>query len=133
MSALTSTLVEPGGTPEVDAAPLRFRVRGLTVGFPREGAANDVVRGVWFDLGAGGCVATVGELGSGKSVTARTLVGLPGRGAVVRADELSFDGDDVRRFTAGRWREVRGGRIGVVLQDALVSLDPLRPVGREIA
>ena len=140
MSALTSTstAVEPAEPASADAtaadatAP-RFRVRGLTVGFPRDGDANDVVRDVSFDLRAGECVAIVGESGSGKSVTARTLVGLPGRGASVRADELSFDGDDVQRFTPGRWREVRGRRIGVVLQDALVSLDPLRPVGREIA
>ncbi|HEV7759589.1 MAG TPA: ATP-binding cassette domain-containing protein, partial [Acidimicrobiales bacterium] len=139
MSALTSTVVEPAeataeGADGADgAAPVRFRVRGLTVGFPRDGVADDVVKDVSFELRAGQCVAIVGESGSGKSVTARTLVGLPGRGAVVRADELSFDGDDVLAFGARRWREVRGRRIGVVLQDALVSLDPLRPVGREIA
>jgi peptide/nickel transport system ATP-binding protein len=138
-SALTSTVVEPAeataeGADGADgAAPPRFRVRGLTVGFPRDGVADDVVKDVSFELRAGQCVAIVGESGSGKSVTARTLVGLPGRGAVVRADELSFDGDDVLAFGARRWREVRGRRIGVVLQDALVSLDPLRPVGREIA
>src|SRR5690606_33854500 len=85
-----------------------------------------------FDLYAGRCLAIVGESGSGKAVTARTLVGLTGRGARVDATELSLDGDDLRGFTERRWREVRGRRIGVVLQDALVSLDPLRPVGAEI-
>src|SRR5690606_13307343 len=67
-----------------------------------------------------------------KSVTARTLLGLSGPLAHIEADRLEIDGRDARRFSEARWREVRGGTIGMVLQDALVSLDPLRTVGAEI-
>jgi peptide/nickel transport system ATP-binding protein len=83
----------------------------------------------------GTCHALVGESGSGKSVTARTLVGLTGHGAVVDADKVSLSGATTQDLTAlseASWRRIRGGRIGFVLQDALLSLDPLRPVGREI-
>lgn len=111
----------------------RLRVRGLSVSFPGTGGPTRVVRDVGFDLAPGRCVAIVGESGSGKSVTARALVGLAGRHAVVTADDLRLDGEDVTTFGEARWRGIRGRRIGFILQDALVSLDPLRPVGREIA
>jgi peptide/nickel transport system ATP-binding protein len=98
-----------------------------------DGAHRPIVSGVSFDLLPGQCVAIVGESGSGKSVTARSLVGLAGRNATVGADELELHHEDARAFTARQWRRVRGRDVGFVLQDALVSLDPLRPVGTEIA
>ncbi|GII55986.1 ABC transporter ATP-binding protein [Planotetraspora thailandica] len=106
-----------------------LEVAGLKVAFN----GTSVVDGVSFTLERGECLALVGESGSGKSVTTRTLVGLPGYGARVHADRLRFDGTDVTGFTDRTWRRVRGARIGFVLQDAMASLDPLRPVGREIA
>jgi peptide/nickel transport system ATP-binding protein len=128
---MTLTTERPADAPARGTEP-RIRVRDLRVGFTTSAGHREIVRDVSFDLYAGRCLAIVGESGSGKSVTARTLVGLTGRGARVDATELSLDGDDLRGFTERRWREVRGRRIGVVLQDALVSLDPLRPVGAEI-
>ncbi|MFF0771560.1 dipeptide ABC transporter ATP-binding protein [Nonomuraea wenchangensis] len=104
------------------------KVDDLRVAF----GATSVVHGVSFEVGAGECLALVGESGSGKSVTARTLVGLTGGGARVTAGELTFDGQDLTRLRERGWRRLRGGRIGFVLQDALVSLDPLRKVGKEI-
>ncbi len=110
----------------------RLSVRDLRVAFTPDGVRRDVVRGVSFDLEPGRCVAIVGESGSGKSVTARALVGLAGHGSIVEADELSIHGADALGFAARDWRRVRGQEVGFVLQDALVSLDPLRSVGAEI-
>ncbi|WP_051740910.1 ABC transporter ATP-binding protein [Kitasatospora sp. MBT66] len=119
------------GTPE--SSPPLLAVEGLDVRFGPVHAVQDVS----FALDRGECLAVVGESGSGKSVTARTLVGLTGAGgrvpAAVSARRLAFDGLDLATLTEGQWREVRGRRIGLVLQDALVSLDPLRTVGAEIA
>ena len=125
-------------SPDLDLSDLdwpgtRLRVHDLHVGFTLDGVRRDVVRGVSFDLDAGACVAIVGESGSGKSVTARTLVGLAGRGSIVEAAELQLHDEDVAGFGAREWRRVRGRDVGFILQDALVSLDPLRPVGAEIA
>jgi peptide/nickel transport system ATP-binding protein len=103
-------------------------VEGLDVSFGPLRAVRDVS----FTLDPGECLAVVGESGSGKSVTARTLVGLAGDGAAVTARRFAFDGTDLGSLGESGWRRVRGRRIGLVLQDALVSLDPLRRVGAEI-
>jgi peptide/nickel transport system ATP-binding protein len=107
-------------------------VENLSVGFGDPRAPAKVVNGVSFTLAAGQCLAIVGESGSGKSVTARTVVGLTGDRAHVQADRLEFDGQSLLGLSDRRWRSIRGKQIGFILQDALVSLDQLRPVGKEI-
>ncbi|MBH0083199.1 ABC transporter ATP-binding protein [Salinibacterium sp. SWN167] len=111
------------------ATPL-LRVSNLSVHFDR--TARPAVDSVSFEVAAGECLAIVGESGSGKSVTARSLLGLAPAGAHVSFSELSLAGESLPAPGARRWRTIRGASIGLVLQDALVSLDPLRPVGREI-
>ncbi|GAB1820566.1 dipeptide ABC transporter ATP-binding protein [Herbidospora sp. RD11066] len=103
-------------------------VEGLTVSF----AGLEAVRDVSFTVAPGECLAIVGESGSGKSVTARALVGLAGDRAKVTSRSFTFEGDDLSKLTETGWRGVRGRRIGLILQDALVSLDPLRTVGAEV-
>ena len=107
-------------------------VEDLHVTFRLGKRSVEAVRGVSFDIRRGECLAIVGESGSGKSVTARTLVGLAGPGAEVRASRLELDGRDALRNGPRDWRRLRGGFAGLVFQDALVSLDPLRTVGAEI-
>lgn len=103
-------------------------VGGLSVSFGPTAVVSDVS----FRIGRGECVAIVGESGSGKSVTARSLLGLAGRGSRVTATTLTLAGRDLSGASERDWRSIRGSQIGLVLQDALVSLDPLRPIGREI-
>jgi len=117
-------LTAPKGPPLVE-------VENLSVQFGSKGPP--VLRGISFKIHRGECLALIGESGSGKSVTARTLIGLAGANALVGADRLSFGGTDLRGLPERRWRDLRGGKIGFVMQDALGSLDPLRTVGAEIA
>jgi len=109
-----------------------LRVENLKVGFGEKRDVTEIVHGVSFSLAPGECLAIVGESGSGKSVSARTLVGLTGGKSHVSADRMEFDGRDLLSFKDRDWRGLRGKDIGFILQDALVSLDQLRPVGKEI-
>ncbi|MBG6216962.1 peptide/nickel transport system ATP-binding protein [Arthrobacter sp. CAN_A6] len=112
-------------------APL-LSIDNLNVSFTTPRGPVDVVRDVSLALAPGKALALVGESGSGKTVTARTLVGLNAPNARVSADRLEVLGHDASRLSERQWRRLRGKDIGYVLQDALVSLDPLRTVGQEI-
>lgn len=104
-------------------------VRGLTVAI----GGTPIVHGVDLRVDAGECVALVGASGSGKTVTARAVLGLSAPGAAVHVDVFTVDGVDVGGYTDRRWRRLRGSRVGYIGQEALGALDPLRPVGREVA
>ncbi|WP_110588753.1 ATP-binding cassette domain-containing protein [Microbacterium suaedae] len=106
-------------------------VRDLTVDLP---GAGRVLDGVSLDLSPGEVLGVVGESGAGKSVLARTLIGLTREDprASVAASTLTFDGTDMTRAGRRAWRRLRGSEIGLVLQDALQSLDPLRTVSAEV-
>jgi peptide/nickel transport system ATP-binding protein len=105
-------------------------VSNLSVDLP---GAGRVVDGVSLDAKPGEVLGIVGESGAGKSVLARSLLGLTQRDGRVDADGLEFDGRDMRRAGQRAWRRIRGSDVGLVLQDALQSLDPLRTVAAEVA
>ncbi|MEV5646876.1 ABC transporter ATP-binding protein [Nocardia sp. NPDC052254] len=108
-------------------------VDGLDVAFGSGPGRIHAVRDVSFEVHQGECLAIIGESGSGKSVTARTLMGLTGDDAAVTARRLGFAGTDLLALDEPGWRTLRGRRIALVLQDAMVALDPLRRTGAEIA
>ncbi len=113
-------------------------VEGLSVSFPDRHGLVEAVKTISFQVNAGEILALVGESGSGKSVTARALVGLAGANAIIHANTLTLSRHDGRlcdllRLDAHTWQRIRGREIGFVLQDALVSLDPLRTIGQEVA
>ncbi|MEI7184153.1 ABC transporter ATP-binding protein [Pectobacterium carotovorum] len=123
---------------DVPAKTPLLRVENLSVTFPSPFGPIRSVKNLSFQVNAGEILALVGESGSGKSVTARTLVGLSGEGVDVQANAIELtrhDGSlcDLRYLTDRDWRAIRGREIGFVLQDALVSLDPLRKIGQEVA
>ncbi len=120
------------------SAPL-VRVENLRVGFDvtdsRTGVAvrREVITGISFSIAPGETVGIVGESGSGKSVTVRTLLGLDASNQTTQADRLEVFGRDGLALSERQWADVRGEKIGFVLQDALSSLDPLKTIGLEIA
>lgn len=91
----------------------------------------EAVKDISLTLTRGKALGIVGESGSGKSVTARSLLGLTG--GQVTADSLNILGTDATGLTEKQWRAIRGTKVAMILQDALNSLDPLRPIHREIA
>jgi len=107
-------------------------VDNLRVAFPSPTGPVAAVRGVSFTLGQEK-LAIVGESGSGKSLTARAIMRLLPRAALLSADTLSFDGIDVLRANERAMRRIRGGRAGLVMQDPKYSLNPVMTAGAQIA
>jgi len=92
------------------------------------------VDGVTFSMDPGESLGVVGESGSGKTVTALSVLRLFGPASKVRLSGAArFEGVDLLRASESHLRKVRGGRIGVVFQDPLTSLDPVVAVGEQIA
>ncbi|MBC9876571.1 ABC transporter ATP-binding protein [Bradyrhizobium sp. INPA01-394B] len=113
-------------------API-VEVRGLSIGFAGANGGKPIVTDFDLTVSPGECVALVGESGSGKSITARSLLNLAGEGARTAAHPFEIMGRDARSFGEADWRKLRGTVTGLVMQDALVSLDPLRTIGQEVA
>jgi peptide/nickel transport system ATP-binding protein len=106
-------------------------VRFLSVDLP---GAGRVLHDVSLSVAPGECLAIVGESGAGKSVLARTLLGLThdDPAARVRAEALEVAGRDLTRLGRRGRRAMRGRDVALVLQDALQSLDPLRTIEAEV-
>ena len=113
-------------------APL-LQVRDLTVRFDTMDGVVHAVSGVTYDLAAGETLAVVGESGSGKSVHVLAMMGLipkpPGR---IAAGQALFEGRDLLTMPDKEMRGLRGGKIGMIFQDPMSSLNPVLTVGFQI-
>lgn len=107
-------------------------IDSLHVAFRGETGLTHAVRGLSVTMGREK-LGVVGESGSGKSVTGRALMRLLPRSAEVTAKSLRFDGTDVLAASENQMRRLRGGRIGLILQDPKFSLNPVIPAGEQIA
>lgn len=96
-----------------------------------EGGYNDAVRGVSLSLGREK-LGIVGESGSGKSLTGRALLGVLPPYARISVDKMMFDGIDLKSASPKLRRSLRGGRMGMILQDPKFSLNPVMTVGKQI-
>ncbi|MFS7307891.1 ABC transporter ATP-binding protein [Rahnella inusitata] len=107
-------------------------IKDLHITFKTNSGSFDAVRGVSLSLGKEK-FGIVGESGSGKSLTARCLMNLLPSSAKCRAETLSFDGIDLRNASEKQMRQIRGKRVGFILQDPKYSLNPVMPVGKQVA
>ena len=107
-------------------------VRNLSVTYPGDDGDVRAVRNVSFTLGRER-LGIVGESGSGKSTTGRAIMGLVGHPGRIEADELRLGDTDLAHLSERGFRKLRGRRIAMVLQDPKYSLDPVMPVGQQIA
>ena len=98
-----------------------------------EGIAR-AVDGISFDLTPGETLGLVGESGCGKSVTALSILGLvpspPGR---IRSGRIRFEDRNLLRLDAEQLRRVRGRDVSMIFQEPMTSLNPVLPIGRQVA
>lgn len=110
---------------EVDDLYVEFRTR--------DGVAK-AINGVSYTLDAGETLAVLGESGSGKSVTAQTIMGIldmpPG---VITGGQILYKGDDLLQMSEERRRKIRGAEIAMIFQDSLSALNPVFTVGDQIS
>jgi oligopeptide/dipeptide ABC transporter ATP-binding protein len=108
-------------------------IRDLTVEFKTEDGIVHAVTDVTYDLFPGETLGIVGESGSGKSVSVLTMLGLipqpPGR--IVRGEAI-YDGRDLLKLPKKHLRELRGGKIAMIFQDPMTSLNPVFTIGDQI-
>ena len=108
-------------------------VSGMTVDFPTPGGLLRALDDVHLDVPRGRTLAVVGESGSGKSVLARTVLRLlPAAARIAQTARAEFDGTDLMRLPPEAMRAVRGRRIGMVFQDPMTALNPVRRIGVQL-
>ncbi|MGB8278640.1 MAG: dipeptide ABC transporter ATP-binding protein [Methylovirgula sp.] len=103
-------------------------LRDLRISFP----AHEAVKGLSLDLSRGQTLALIGESGSGKSLAALSVLGLLPEGAAATGS-ITFEGTELLHAPAKTLDGVRGRRIAIIFQEPMSALDPLFPVGRQIA
>lgn len=108
-------------------------LRDVDITFRTEQGPVPAVRGASLDVFPGETVAIVGESGSGKSTTAAAVIGLLAENGRVTGGEILFDGEDVASMSRSRLQRLRGLEIGMVPQDPMSNLNPVRRVGAQIA
>jgi len=113
-------------------APL-LKVDDLHITLQGDGASFNAVENVSFEIGRGEAFGLVGESGCGKSITALAVMGLLRRPLSLGKGRIVLDGEEIQAASAARLRELRGSRIGMIFQEPMTALNPLSPVGRQIA
>ena len=103
------------------------------VSFAVDGGMIEAVRDVSFRLHRGQTIALVGESGSGKSVTARAVMRLLSKRAVVSdATAITYNGKDMAHLSDNEMRKLRGDRISMIFQEPMSSLNPVYRIGAQI-
>ncbi|SDG77836.1 ABC transporter ATP-binding protein [Roseospirillum parvum] len=117
-----------------ESDPPLLEIDDLSVTFGQGEGAVDAVRGVSLAIRRGETLALVGESGSGKSVTALSVLRLlPYPPARHPGGAIRLQGEDLLTAPEARLRQVRGGRIGMIFQEPMTSLNPLQPISRQVA
>jgi peptide/nickel transport system ATP-binding protein len=115
------------------AAPPLLSVEGLGVAIRSGRAWLPVVEDVSFTVAKGEAVALVGESGAGKTVTGLAILGLLPREAMRMTGRVRLEGEDILGLPDRALRRIRGRRIGMIFQEPMTALDPVFPVGEQIA
>jgi oligopeptide/dipeptide ABC transporter ATP-binding protein len=112
-----------------------LEVSNLRTFFETDAGVSRAVDGVSFAVEAGEIVGVVGESGSGKSVTSLSILGLVPRppGRIEKGSSVRFKGEELVGAPEARLRQVRGNEIAMIFQEPMTSLNPVYPVGEQIA
>lgn len=109
-----------------------FELNHLQVSLRGKKRNTDLVKGVSFSVKQGECLGILGESGSEKSMSIKAAMGLLDKNFVV-SGSAKFQGDELVGKNAEQLRRLRGGQVGIVLQNPMTCFDPLYRIGNQIA
>ncbi len=111
-----------------------LEIKDLHVVYRTEAGEVKAVNDVALSVKKGDVLGIVGETGAGKSTTALSVLRLlPERTGKITRGRILFDGEDLLTMTEADMRAIRGERISMIFQDPMTSLNPVIPVGKQIA
>ncbi len=109
-----------------------LEVRGLKTYFATDRGLFRAVDGISFDVPRGRTVGLVGESGCGKSVTSLSVMGLVAQPGRVEAETVAFEGRDMLGLSPDERRRLRGGKMSMIFQEPMTSLNPVHTIGQQI-
>lgn len=109
-----------------------LKVENLNVTLHHRRASKKLVENVSFEVQPGECLGILGESGSGKSMTVKSVLGLLDKNFQVSGSAI-FDGQDLLKESKEELRRLRGSRITMVLQNPMTCFDPLYRIGNQMA
>lgn len=110
-----------------------LEVEDLRIDLSVNGRSFPAVQDVSFSIRRGETFGLVGESGCGKSITALALIGLLRNPLSIAGGSIRFHGQELLDLSPGGMRKLRGSRISMIFQEPMTALNPLSPVGRQIA
>ena len=109
-----------------------LKVENLNVTLRHRRVSKKPVEDVSFEVHPGECLGILGESGSGKSMTVKSVLGLLDKNFQVSGSAI-FDGQDLLKESKEELRRLRGSRITMVLQNPMTCFDPLYRIGNQMA
>ena len=110
-----------------------LKVDNLRIALAGDGVTYNAVENVSFEIGRGEAFGLVGESGCGKSITALAVMGLLRRPLSLAGGKIVLDDKEIQNVSAAEMRRLRGKRIAMIFQEPMTALNPLSPVGKQIA
>ena len=111
-----------------------LEVHDLEIRYVTDEETVQAVNGITFSLERGESIGLVGETGAGKTTTALGIMGLvPDPPGEIVKGSILFEGEDLLKLSEKQMRRIRGGKISMIFQDPMTSLNPVTRVGDQIA
>ena len=109
-----------------------LEVKNLNLGFQSEDIFRQALYDVSFSLEKGKMLSIVGESGCGKTMSAMSILGLIPKTARITSGEIHFNGENLLTKSQKEMQKIRGGKIALIPQDPMTSLNPLYTVGDQL-
>ncbi|MBS7525374.1 ABC transporter ATP-binding protein [Fusibacter paucivorans] len=109
-------------------------IENLAVAYQTDLETVAAVNGISFAIHKGQTLGIVGETGAGKTTTALSILRLlPDRTGIIKSGKIEFEGEDLLTYSERAMRKVRGEKVAMIFQDPMTALNPVIPIGKQIA